>query len=155
MEQCTATFDTHVVHPIGFSHYFVVDRYTSFMLSHSQSWASSKAIKLEPSTAYHPQTGRQSEIVLKEIIQGARGCKAAEHAWLGKIPKMQLKLSSHYNTSSRNNLFVTVLHFDTKLRLHIFPYPINNYHPAVAYNSAISKALTDRNTSQFKQANWD
>ena len=50
-EQCTATFDTHVVPTMGYSYAMVFDRDTLFMSSHFQSWAGSKGIKLEPSTA--------------------------------------------------------------------------------------------------------
>ena len=75
-EQCTATFDTHVVPTMGYPYCIVFDRDTLFISSHFQSWAASKGIKLEPSTAYHPQTDGQSEIVNKEIIQIATACKA-------------------------------------------------------------------------------
>ena len=62
-EQCTATFDTHVVPTIGYSYCIVFHRDTLFMSRHLQSWAASKGIKLEPSTAYQPQTCGQLEIV--------------------------------------------------------------------------------------------
>ena len=55
-EQCTATFDSYVFSTIGYPNCIVFDRNTVFMLSHFQSWAVSKGIKLEPSTACHPQT---------------------------------------------------------------------------------------------------
>ena len=75
-EQCTARFNAHVVPTMKYPYCIVFDRDTVFVLSHFQSWAASKGIKLEPSTAYDPQTDGQSKIVNKEIIQVARACKA-------------------------------------------------------------------------------
>ena len=53
VEECNATFDTHVVLSMGYSYSIVFDHDTLFMSSHFQSWAASKGIQLEPSTAYH------------------------------------------------------------------------------------------------------
>ena len=64
-----------------YSYYIVFDLDTLFVLSYFHSWASSKGIKLEPATTYHPQTCSLSEIVNKEIIQVARACKAAGNEW--------------------------------------------------------------------------
>ena len=126
-EQCTATFDTHVVPTMGYLYCIVFDRDTLFMSSHFQGWAASKGIKLEPSTTYHPQIDSQSEIINKEIIQVARACKAEGNEWLGKILEIQLRLNSCYNASHRNNHLVTVLGFDAKLGLDTFSHPINKY----------------------------
>jgi len=41
------------------------------MSDHFKHWAARKGIKLELSTAYHPQTDGQSEIVNKAILQAA------------------------------------------------------------------------------------
>ena len=62
-EQCTATFDTHVVPTMEYRYCIVFDRDILFISLHFQSWAASKGIKLEPSTSYHPQIDGQSEIV--------------------------------------------------------------------------------------------
>jgi len=45
------------------------------MSDYFKDWAAGKGIKLEPSTAYHPQTDGQSEIANKVIPQAARACK--------------------------------------------------------------------------------
>ena len=50
-EQCTTTFDTHIVPPIGYPHCIVFDRDTLFMSSHFQNWAASTGIKQKPSIA--------------------------------------------------------------------------------------------------------
>jgi len=55
-EKCTDTFDMHVASVIGYPYYIVFDRDTLFMSDHFQDWAARKRIKLELSTAYHPQT---------------------------------------------------------------------------------------------------
>ena len=110
----------------------------------------SKGIKLEPSTAYHPQTDGQSEIVNKGIIQVAKACKAEGNEWLSKIPEIQLRLNSRYNTSRRNKPFVTVLGFDAKLGLHTIPYPINKYQTATEPHNDISHPLTNAKTSPAK-----
>ena len=98
----------------------------------------SKGIKLEPSTAYHPQTDGQSEIVNKEIMQVARACKGEGNKWLSKILEIQLRLNSRYNASCRNNLFITVLGFDAKLGRDTFPYPINKYQTATERHNTTS-----------------
>jgi len=70
-EKCTDTFNTHVTSVIGYLYYIVFDRDTLFMSDHFKDWAARKIIKLEPSTAYHPQTDSQSEIANKAILQAA------------------------------------------------------------------------------------
>ena len=129
----------------------VFDQDIRFMLSYFPSWAASKWIKLEPSTTYHPQMDGQSEIVNKEIMHSARACKAEGNKLLSKILEIQLKLNSCYNTSRRNNPFVIILGFDAKLELDIFPYPINNYQPAIERYEASSQPLTNAKVSQAKQ----
>ena len=129
-EQCTATFDTHIVPTMRYSYYIVFDQDTVFMSLHFQSWPASKGIKLEPSTTYHSQTDSQSEIVNKEIIQVARACKAEGIEWLSKIREIQVRLNSRYNPSRRNDPFVTVLGFDASLGHDSFCYHINQYQPA-------------------------
>ena len=84
---------------------------------------------MEPSTAYHPQTDSQSEIVNKQITQVARACKAEGQEWLSNIVEIPLTLNSRYNASRRNNFFVTVLDCDDKLGLNTFPCHINKYQP--------------------------
>ena len=152
-EQCTATFDTHVVSTMGYHYCIVFDRDMLFMSSHFQYCAASKGIKLEHSTTYHPQMDGQSEIVNKEIIQVVRACKAEGNEWLSKIPEIQLRLNSRYNASHRNNPFITLLDFDAKLGLDTFPYLINKYQPAMECHNATSQALTSAKANQAKQAN--
>ena len=98
-EQCTTTFETHVVLTMGYPYRIILDREISCISLYFPSWAASKGIKLEPSTVYHPQMEVQSEIMNKEIIQVARGCKVEENEWLSKIPEILLKLNLCYNTS--------------------------------------------------------
>jgi len=59
VEKCTDTFDTHVASVNGYPYYMVFDRDTLFMSDHFKDWAVRKGIKLEPSTAYHPQMDGQ------------------------------------------------------------------------------------------------
>ena len=53
--QCMATFNTHGIPTVGYPYCIVFDQDPLFMLLNLQSWAASKGIKLEPSSAYHPQ----------------------------------------------------------------------------------------------------
>ena len=108
---------------------------------------------MEISTAYHTQTDSQSEVITQEMIQVAKACKAEGNKWLSKIPEIQLRLNLRYNASRRNNPFITVLDFDTKLGLNTFPYSINKYQPATECHNATSQALTSAKASQAKQAN--
>jgi len=93
-EKCPDTFDTHVASVIGYPYYIVFDRDTLFMSDHFKDWAARKGIKLEPSTACHPQMDCQSEIANKAILQAARGCKVEGNKWLHKLSEIQLKLNS-------------------------------------------------------------
>jgi len=70
-EKCTDTLDTYVTSIIGYPYYIVFERDTLFMSDHFKDWAARKGIKLEPSTAYHPQTDGQSEFTNKAILQAA------------------------------------------------------------------------------------
>ena len=80
-EQCTATFDTHVVSTMGYPYCIVFDQDMLFMSSHFKSWAANKGMTLGPSIMNHPQMDSQSEIVNNQMIQVARGCKAARNEW--------------------------------------------------------------------------
>jgi len=71
-EKCTDSFDMHVASIIGYPYYIVFDRDTLCISDHFKDWAARKGIKLEPPTAYHPQTDGQSEIANKAILQAAR-----------------------------------------------------------------------------------
>ena len=86
------------------------------------------------------------------MIQVVRGSKEEANAWLSKIPKIQLRLNSHYNACRRNYPFVTVLGFDDKLGLDTFPYPLSNNQPAMEYYKSISQDLTNTKDEQAKQA---
>ena len=72
---------------------------------------------------------------------------------MSKIPEIQLRLNLRYIASRRNNLFVTVLDFDDKLRLIAGPYPINIYQPATERHNTTYKPLTKAKASQAKQTN--
>ena len=74
-EKCTDNFDMHVASVIGYLYYIIFDRDTLFMSDYFKDWAVGKGIKLEPSTAYHPQTDGQSEIANKAILHATRACK--------------------------------------------------------------------------------
>jgi len=87
-EKCTDTFDMHVASVIGYPYYIVFDRDTLFMSDHFKDWAARKGIKLEPSTAYHPQMDGQSEIANKAILQAARACKVEGNEWLHKLSEI-------------------------------------------------------------------
>jgi len=58
-EKCMDTFNTPVASIIGYPYYIVFDRDTIFVSDHFKDWAARKGIKLEPSTAYHPQMDGQ------------------------------------------------------------------------------------------------
>ena len=97
---------------MGYPYWIVFDPDNLFMPSHIQIWAASKRIKLEPSTRYHLQTERQSEIVNKEIILLAGACEVERIEWLSKMPEIQLGFYWRYNASRQNNHFIIVIGFD-------------------------------------------
>jgi len=98
-EKCMDTFDMHVASVIGYPYYIVFDQDTLFMSDDFKDWAARKGIKLELSTAYHPQMGGQSEIANKAILQAARACKVEGNECLHKLSEIQLKLNSRGNTA--------------------------------------------------------
>ena len=73
-EQCTRTYEVHLLPYIGYANTIVFDRDSLFMSDHFQAWAASKGILLEPSTAYHQQTDGQTEIVNKVVVTIVRAC---------------------------------------------------------------------------------
>jgi len=129
-EKCTDNFDKHVASVIGYPYYVVFDRDTLFISDYFKDWTARKRIKLEPFTAYHPQTDGQSEIVNKAILQAARACKVDGNQWLHKLFEIQLKLNSRDNTARQHSPFFSLLGFEAKLGPSSFPYPISPYTPA-------------------------
>jgi len=129
-EKCTDTFDTYEASVINYAYYIVFDRDTLFMSDHLKDWAAWKEIKLEPSTAYHPQTVGQSESANKVILHAARVRKVAWNEWLHKLSEIQLKLNSQDNTARQHSLFFSLLGFEAKLGPSSFPYSITPYTSA-------------------------
>ena len=89
----------------------------------------------------------------KEIIHIARACKAKGNKWFSKRLEIQLTLNLHYNALWGNNLFVTVLGFDTKQGLETFPYTFYQYQSAMESHNSNFQPWPNTNASQAKQAN--
>ena len=98
-EQCTRTYEVHLLLYIGYPNTIVFDRDSVFMSDHFQAWAASKGILLERTTAYHQQTDGQTEIVTKEVVTIVRACELEGDQWVKKLPEIQLKLNSRFNSS--------------------------------------------------------
>jgi len=152
-EKCTNTFDKHVASVIGYPYYNVFDQDTLFTSDHFKDWAARKGIKLEPCTAYNPQTDGQSEIANKAILQATRACKVEGNEWLHKLSKIQFKLNSRDNTVRQHSPFFSLLGFEAKLGPSSFPYPINPYTPAEVRHLDTSHNLYSSKVKQAKQAN--
>jgi len=152
-EKCTDTFDKYVASVIGYPYYIVLDQDTLFMSDHFQDWAARKGIKLEPSTAYHPQTDGQSEIANKAILQAAQACKVEGNEWLHKLSEIQLNLNSRDNTARQHSPFFSMLGFEAKLGPSSFPYLINPYTSAEERHLDTSRNLYSYKVKQAKQAN--
>jgi len=152
-EKCSDTFDTHVSSIIGYPYYIVFDPDTLFLSDHFTDWAARKGIKLETSTAYHPQTDGQSEIANKAILQAARACKLEGNEWLHKLSEIHLKLNSRDNTARQHSPFFSLLGFEANLGPSSFPYPINPYTPAEERHLDTSRNLYSSKVKQAKQAN--
>jgi len=123
------------------------------MSDHFKDWAARKGIKLEPSTAYHPQTDGQSEIANKAILQAARACKVEGNEWLHKLYEIQLKLNSRDNTARQYSPFFSLLGFEAKLGPSSFPYSITPYTPAEECHLDTFRNLYFSKVKQAKQAN--
>ena len=59
VEQCTRTYEVHLLPHIGYSNTIIFDTDSLFISDHFQAWAAYKGILLEPSIAYHQQTDGQ------------------------------------------------------------------------------------------------
>jgi hypothetical protein len=129
-EKCSNTFDKVIASMIGYPYGIIFDRDTLFTSDHFKAWVVRKGVKLEPSTAYHLQTDRQSEIANKAILQATRACKVEGYECLYKLSKIQLKLNAWDNASRQYSPFITLLGFEAKLRPFSFPYPITPSIPA-------------------------
>ena len=144
-EQCTRTYEVHLLPYIGYHNTIVFDKYTLFMSDHFQGWAASKGILLEPSTAYQQQTDGQTEIVNKEVVTIVRACELEGDQWVKKLPEIQLKLNSRYNSSRGSSPFHTVYGFTPRFGLAQMPYPVNKIvadtdrHAQVTHNLKIAK----------------
>jgi len=123
------------------------------MSDHCKDWAARKEIKLEPSTAYHPQTDSQSEIANKAILQGARACKIEGNEWLHKLSEIQLNLNSQDNTARQHSPFFSLLGSEANLGPSSFPYQINPYTPADECHLDTSHNLYSSKVQQAKLAN--
>jgi len=64
------------------------------MSDNFKDWAARKGIKLELSTAYHPQKDGHSKVANKAILQAARACTVEGNEWLNKVSEIQLNLNS-------------------------------------------------------------
>ena len=95
------------------------------MSDHFQAWAASKGILLEPSTAYHQQTDGQTEIVKKEVVTIVRACELEGDQWVKKLPELQLKFNSRYNSSCGSSPFHTLYGFTPRSGRARLPYPLN------------------------------
>jgi len=108
---------------------------------------------LEPSTAYYTQTGSQSEIANKAILQAAQACKVEENEWLYKLSEIQLKLNSRDNTARQHSPFFSLPGFEAKLGPSSFTYPINPYTLAEELHLNTPRNLSSSKVKQAKQAN--
>jgi len=152
-EKCTDTFDRNGASVIGYPYYIVFDRETLFMSDHFKDWAARKGIKLEPSTAYHPQTDGQSEIANKAILQAARACKVEGNEWLHKLSEIHLKLNSRDHTATQHCPFFSLLRFEAKLGPSSFPCSITPYTPAEERHLDTSRNLYSSKVKKAKQTN--
>jgi len=153
VEKCTNTFDMDGASVICYPYCIIFDRDTLFMSDQFKDWAARKAIKLESSTAYHPQTDGKSEISNKAFLQAARAWKVEGNEWLHKLFEMQLKLNSWDLTARQHRPFFSLLRFEAKLGPSFFPYPITPYTPAKERHLDTSCNLYSFKVKQANQAN--
>ena len=149
----TDTFDMHVASVIGYPYYIVFDRDTLFMSDHCKDWGARKGIKLEPSTAYHPQMDCQSEIANKAILQATRACNVKGNQWLHKLSEIHFKLNSGDNTRRQHSPFFSLVGVEAKRGPSSFPYPITPYISAEERHLHTSCNLYSSKVQQAKQAN--
>ena len=104
-EQCTRTYEVHLVPYIGYAKIILFNTH-SLCMSHSvQAWAASEGILLFPLTAYQHQTDGQTEIVNKEVRSIDRTWELERNQWVKTLAEIQLKLNSIYNSSRSRSTF--------------------------------------------------
>ena len=144
-EQCTGTNEVHLLPYVGYPNIIVFDRVSLFMSDHFQAWAASKGILLEASTAYHQQTDGETEIVNKEVVAIVRACELEGDQRVKKLPEIQLKLNSRYNSSRGSSPCPTLYGFTPRFGQAQMPYPLNKIvadtdrHAQVIHNLKIAK----------------
>ena len=124
-EQCTRTYEVHLLPFIVYPKTIVFDRASLFMSDHFQAWAASKGILLEPSTAYHQQTDGRTEIVNNEVVTIVRACELEGDQCVKKLPEIELKLNSRYNSSRGSSPFHTLYGFTPRFGQAQMRYPLN------------------------------
>ena len=152
-QQCTRTYEVHLLSHIGHPNTIVFDTDSLLMSDHLQAWAASKGILLEPSTAYHQQTDGQTEIVNKEVVTIVRACKLEGDQWVKKLPQIQLKLNSRYNSSRGSSPFHTLYRFTPKFGQAQMLYPLNKIVADTARHTQVTRKLKLTKERQSFQAN--
>ena len=144
-DQATRTYEVHVIPHIGYTNTIVFDRDSLFLSDHKHAYAASKGTLYESSTAYPQQTDGQTEIINDEVVTIVRACELEADQCVKKLPEIQLKLNSRYNSSRGSAGFDTLYGFTTRFGQAQMPYPGNKIvaerdrHAQVTNNLKLAK----------------
>ena len=112
--QCTRTHEVHLLPYIGDPNTIVFDGDSLCMSDHLQAWAASTGIRLAPSSAYHQHTDGQREIVNTQVVTIVRACELEADQWVKKLPEIQQRLNSRYNSLRGSSPFHTLHGFTAR-----------------------------------------
>ena len=152
-ERCTHTDEVYLLPYIGFLNMIVFHRNSLFMSVHFHTWAASKGTLLEPSTVYHQQTDRQTEIVNKEAVTIVRACHLEVDTCVQNVPEIQRKLNSRYHSSCSSSPFHTLYGFTARFGQAKMPYPLDKIVADIEWHAQVTDNLVLPKEAQSLQAN--
>ena len=123
-EQCTRSYEVHLLPHFRYPNAIIFHRDSWFMSDHFQAWTASKGILLQPSPAYHQQPDSQTEIVNKEVVTVVHTCELEGDQSVKKLPEIQQKLNSRYNSSCGSSPFHTLCGFTPWFGQAQMPYAV-------------------------------
>ena len=152
-EQCTHTHVVHLLPYIGYPNIIVFNRESLFMSDNFQAWAASEGILLEGLTAYHQQTDGQTEIVKEEVITVVLAYELEGAQLVNKLPEIEVRLNSRYNSSHVSSPFDTLDGFIQRFGQAQMPYPSNKIVAHTDRHAQVSDILNLVKERQLLQAN--
>ena len=143
-----------LVFPItGYPECIVADRDVLFTSNIVTQWAKKNEIRLDLSSAYHPQTDGTTEATNKAILQLIRAYTLEGKNWLAYLPEIQFKLTSRKDESRRKSPFEILYGSNPRSTPHLWPHLVTTYTPPEDRQHTTQENLAAAKRKQFHYAN--